>query len=317
MDLLEPMSKTPLPVNPYPRIAVLLAAYNGAEFIDEQISSITAQRQADVQLFVSVDASSDGTEACVSAWLADNPQITLLPTGQRFGGAAPNFFRLINDVDLSTFDYVSFSDQDDRWYPSKLWRAYQILKTQEAAGYSSNVLAFWPDGTRCEINKAQPQTPWDFLFEAAGPGCTYVLRQDLALSLQTWVRANRQALQNVYLHDWLIYAFARANGHRWVIDDDINMGYRQHSANQVGVNAGWRAFKYRAGKVLSGWAFNQSLIIVNLLKLDTLPFVRRWKSGGRLGMLWLAFHARQCRRRPRDQVLFALSCLIAAVLGRR
>jgi len=47
------------------------------------------------------------------------------------------------------------------------------------------------------------------------------------------------------------------------------------------------------------------------------PFVKRWAGGSRLGLLWLAVHAWQCRRRFRDKLFFALSCLLLCVLGER
>jgi len=104
-----------------------------------------------------------------------------------------------------------------------------------------------------------------------------------------------------------------------VIDDYAGMMYRQHSANQVGVNLGWRASLHRARKVLSGWGLSQSLLIAQLTGLENSPFVQHWARQNPSGLLWLAFHASQCRRRTRDQVLFALSCMALSLtrLARR
>ena len=300
----------------YPRVAVLLAAYNGASYIVDQLHSILNQKSVEVVVFVSIDLSSDGTEDLIFSEFSFNQRIIILSTGLRFGGAARNFYHLISEVDFENFDYVSFADQDDIWHQNKLNRACDVLAVKTSAGYSSNVMAFWSDGKTCLIDKAQPQRQWDFLFEAAGPGCTYVLRQDLAYALQGFVRSHWVDLQSVALHDWFTYAFARSQGFKWIIDPEIGMDYRQHSSNQVGVNAGLKAFKYRFIKVLQGWGTAQAGMIASILGLDGAVFVRRWKSGGRLGMLWLAFNASQCRRRIRDRIFFALSCVALAVLGR-
>jgi rhamnosyltransferase len=48
-----------------PTIAVLLAAFNGTPWLKEQVDSILAQENVDLTLFISVDQSSDGTEALV------------------------------------------------------------------------------------------------------------------------------------------------------------------------------------------------------------------------------------------------------------
>lgn len=87
--------------------------------------------------------------------------------------------------------------------------AVKALKINKCDAYSSNVTPFWPSGREKIIDKAQSQKKWDFLFEAAGPGCTYVLTQDLALSLQACVNKNWEKIKNIILHDWFIYAFAR------------------------------------------------------------------------------------------------------------
>ena len=299
-----------------PRICVLMAVFNGVRWVPEQLDTILSQVGVYVSVMVSVDPSVDGSESLIGMIAGSDCRVCLLQMSKRFGGAGRNFYRLLRDVDMSGFDYVCYADQDDIWHSEKLWRAHCLMTEKAAHGYSSNVMAFWPDGKTRLVDKAQPQRQWDFSFEAAGPGCTYVMRQDLALAIQDLIRSRWDAVQAVALHDWLSYAFARANGFKWVIDPRVGMQYRQHSANQVGVNAGWRAFKYRVGKVLGGWGTAQAATIASLVGLDNAAFVRRWKSGGRLGMLWLALNANQCRRRKRDRVLFALSCVTLAVLGR-
>ena len=300
-----------------PRIAVLLAVHNGVAWLPEQLASILSQTGVVVSVFCSVDASSDGSERWVDDMALADARLTVLPHGQRFGGAASNFFRLLADVDVSTFDSVAFADQDDLWLPDKLQRAHEAMRLAGAEGYSSNVVAFWPDGREALIEKNQRQTRWDFLFESAGPGCTYVLSQRLASVLQDLIQRRGDEVRQVGLHDWFAYAFARAQGHRWLIDDHIGMRYRQHQDNQVGVNTGVQAFAHRARLVLGGWGLAQSALIADLIGMGDDPFVKRWASGSRWGVLWLATHAGQCRRRGRDQLLFAVSCVMIAVVGRR
>lgn len=292
-----------------PHIAVCLAAYNGIAYIAEQIESILLQRKVELQIFISVDQSTDGTEDCLAEWALLEPRLTLLPFGQRFGGAGPNFYRLLRDVDLSGFDYLSFADQDDLWHPEKLWRAHCLMTVQSAAGYSSNFTAFWSSGQSRVVNKAWPQRSWDFLFESAGPGCTYVLHSSLAKPLQQLVRNADKSLLRVEYHDWLTYAFARANNYSWVIDDWSSMQYRQHANNQIGVNTGWRSFWLRVRKILNGYGFEQSLLIAELIDVSSLPVVRQGLRGDRLGYLWLAFRAKQCRRKRIDQICFFIACV--------
>jgi rhamnosyltransferase len=295
---------------------VCLAAYNGKPWLEEQLQSILAQESVDVTVFISVDASTDGTEAFIDALAAKEPRLRVLPHGQRFGGAAGNFFRLLREVDVSGFDFVSFADQDDVWFADKLARACATLRSQGAAAYSSNVTAFWPDGRELLVNKAQPQRRWDFLFESAGPGCTFVMEAGLIRQFKEAFEARWDELADVALHDWFMYAFARAHGYRWVIDPRPGMRYRQHAANQFGVNRGLRANLDRLNKMMKGWLLEQARLIAGLVGLGADPFVRRWSGGNRAGVFWLACHAMQCRRRFRDQVFFFVSLVILAVAGR-
>ncbi len=303
----------PLTVNKIPRFAILFAAYNGVNFIPEQIDSILSQHGVDVKIFISIDKSTDGTESYFLKRSVSDSRLIILPFGERFGGAAPNFYRLLRDVDFSDFEYVSFADQDDIWNSMKLWRAHCLMTEQCSLGYSSNVTAFWPSGKTQLVNKAQGQRSLDFMFEAAGPGCTYVLRIFLALSLQNMVRGADDTLMRVGYHDWLIYAFARRNNYSWVIDDWSSMQYRQHANNQIGVNSGWRSYWIRVCKMISGHGFEQSFLIANLINAASTPVFKKGLKGGRLGYLWLAVHASQCRRRRLDQFWFFALCLLFAI----
>jgi rhamnosyltransferase len=295
-----------------PRVAVMLAAHNGERFLQEQVDSILAQEGVDVTVFASVDPGSDGTRDRLAAAARADSRIRLLPDAGRFGGAAPNFFRLLRDVDAAAFDALAFADQDDRWYAGKLERALTEISRVGAAGYSGNVIAFWEDGRTLEIDKAQAQRKWDHLFESAGPGCTYVLTPGLATAAQRLAREQPALLEGIEYHDWFVYALARTRGERWVIDPQPQMLYRQHAANQLGANAGWAAVQRRVRQVLSGSALVQAARVARAVGAWESPVVRRGLRGGRLGLLWLASQAGNCRRRPRDRWLFALSCIALA-----
>ena len=299
------------------RVAVCLAAYNGSKWLTEQVESILNQRGVDLEIFISVDASTDGTEQLVDSLVARDSRIVCLPHGSRFGSAALNFFRLLKDLNFSKYDYISFSDQDDIWCSFKLSRARFRLELSGAHGYSSDVICFWEDGKQQTIIKSQPQQKWDYLFEAAGPGCTYVMRKDFVVIMQEFVRENWEEVQRVGYHDWFVYAFARINGCKWIIDDLPCLLYRQHPNNQIGVNSGWLAFCNRSKKILNGTGIEQSKILLNLFDLNRNPFAVKWSSGSNFGLCYLALCASQCRRRFRDKIIFFLSCLVLILFKRR
>lgn len=299
-----------------PEVAVLLAAYNGMSWIEEQLASILAQTNVHASIYISVDPSTDGTEGWCAEYAATHPNVTLLPSAGPFKGAARNFFRLLRDVDFSEYDFVSFSDQDDIWYPDKLERAIAKLRSDNVDGYSSNVVAFWPNGRRMLVDKAQPQVQWDHLFEAAGPGCTYVLKPALASGFKKLIVDEWERVQDVALHDWFCYAYARSHGFKWFIDPVPGMDYRQHADNHVGVNSGIKSGISRFRRIVDGWWYEQieltrSLALKDVKRLsDDCSFVRvRW---GQIFQM-----TRSCRRKRRDQLVFPALYLVAKLLSSR
>ena len=292
-----------------PRVAVLVAVYNGMEWIQEQIDSILNQKGVDVAVFMSIDPSIDASEAFCYQLSMQHKNIVLLPNAGKFGGAAKNFFRLILDVDFSDYDYVALADQDDIWQADKLSHAVQKILEINVDAYSSNVTAFWPNGTQKLINKAQPQQEWDYMFESAGPGCTFVLTQKLALGLQSFLIANQEKCQHIALHDWFIYAFARSRGFKWFIDKESHMLYRQHAANVVGANVGVKAKLARWQQLRAGWLVKQSLLIADILGYNGAWPIQKLKRYHLADRLALIANVSKLRRRLRDRVAFALFLL--------
>lgn len=288
----------------FPRCAVLLAAYNGERWILEQIESILSQKDVDVFLFISVDLSDDSTHLLCEQVAKINPNVFVLPYGDRFGGPAPNFFRLVNDVAIDEFDIFALADQDDIWFDHKLHRAWVNISSGSYDVYSSDVKAFWPDGRSVNIVKSMPQKEFDYLFEAAGPGCTYVFTGSAFRSLQSFLRMNRIDCSRVQLHDWLFYAYCRSSGFSWFIDSEVGLYYRQHEGNQVGVNKSFDAYKKRISLIRSGWYKNQVYLISRLCCPYMATKVR--------SRLFIIFNILKLRRDFRDRLFLFAAALLGA-----
>ena len=153
---------------------MLLACYNGAEWIAEQVSTVLGQVDVAVDLVVSDDGSSDDSISVLEHWSTDE-RVTVMSAESPTGSAAQNFFRLIRNAGADRHDYVAFSDQDDVWATHKLSRACEMLHAGGAAGYSCAVVAYWENGRAAVLRQNSRLTASDFLFEGAGQGCTYVL----------------------------------------------------------------------------------------------------------------------------------------------
>lgn len=291
------------------KVAVLLATYNGEKHIGTQLQSIAAQKNVVVSLFVSDDQSTDSTQSLLNKNYLKNITLTVLPS-TRLGGAAANFFRLLRIVNFSDVDYVAFADQDDIWDFNKLSTAILKIEEEEVDAYSGNVTAFWPNGEKRLIKKSQQLKRWDFLFESAGPGCTFVLTKNLALEIQKFLNKNEQTTSSIDLHDWFIYAFARSHGYKWFIDEQSFMLYRQHHANAMGANIGLRAKIKRIKRLTNGWYINQIISLAELLEMDHCFPVKQLKRLNLIDRLLLISNIRQFRRKFWDSIALVLIFLL-------
>lgn len=252
------------------KVAILLAAYNGNKWIKEQLDSIFHQKEVQIDIYVSLDISTDNTMGLLESIRSTNSNLHILPYGQNFGGAAKNFYRLIRDVDFSNYDYVAFADQDDIWSDDKLYHGIKTMNINNAKAYSSDVIAFWPDGRKKLIKKSYPQKKYDFIFESAGPGCTYIFKTKNLLIFKNFLLSNWKEISTIDYHDWLVYSFFRSKGFKWLIDNKPKMLYRQHANNQLGANFSLKGYLSRFKLIKSGWYFKQIKLITTILKLPRI-----------------------------------------------
>ena len=130
------------------RVLVLMATFNGATWLREQVCSIVAQQGVAVSLAVRDDASADRTlETLRDALGPDDGGLQLFRATSPGGSPAGNFFHLMQAVDAAGHDFVALADQDDIWDVRKLSRAVECLQRSGAAGYSATVCAVldgWP-----------------------------------------------------------------------------------------------------------------------------------------------------------------------------
>ena len=235
------------------KIAILLAVCNGGEWLKEQLDSLLNQSNVDISIFISIDPSIDNSLELCNEYSRKFKNIIILPLASSSGSGSKNFYRLLLEADIKDFDFVAFSDQDDIWESHKLYSHIQLAIEHGADGVSSNVIAFWPNGKKKLIIKSQPQKKWDYLFESAGPGCTFLMTPWLVNKVREQLNNEHSPAKNVALHDWLTYAICRAYKRKWVIDTSASVHYRQHQNNVIGANSGLKAKISRLLKLKHGW----------------------------------------------------------------
>lgn len=232
------------------KITVLLAMYNGARHLQQQLDSIAVQAFTAWDLLVSDDGSTDDSRAILARFATRfAPGRVRLIEGPRRGSAA-NFLHLLTQAPEGA---VAFCDQDDRWRPDKLARAVEALAPERGpAIYSART-------TICDENLVPLAParlfhgPFGFenaLVQCATAGNTIVLNPAGAALVRRAAPAGIAA--QVPAHDWFAYQVLTGAGGAVVRDTDEVVFYRQHAANLMGRNDTFAAGKARFRKLFDG-----------------------------------------------------------------
>jgi rhamnosyltransferase len=238
----------------YPKVAVLMAVYNGGEWINSQIASVVSQLNCEIHVYIRDDGSDDKSIKEIKGLNRDDLITILRHDGVCTGSAGSNFFKILNYVDCDQYDYISFSDQDDIWFPEKLSSAVELMSRTNSSGYSSNLIAF--DNFKSKswiVDKISNQKKLDYLFQGASAGCTYLLKSDAANLIKKVLAKDLNEFPKGYSHDWVLYAICRSFGLRWVHDNRSFVAYRQHSKNVFGAKPGLSGLLSKLKMANSGW----------------------------------------------------------------
>ncbi|MGY3449810.1 glycosyltransferase family 2 protein [Bradyrhizobium sp. USDA 4353] len=258
----QPVGHSPTYEAASSRVAILLASWNGARFIEEQLNSFAGQTHGNWSLHISDDGSSDQTREIIHAFASRSPNLVTLREGPR-SGCQTNFFSLLRDPSIDA-DYFAFSDQDDVWCLDKLERAVQALRVaqdSQAALYCSRSELIDEHGRHIGFSTSAKKPPSfrNAIVENIAGGNTMVFN-----------RASRAVLSKIsddriVMHDWTAYIAITAVGGRILYDQRPSLGYRQHANNVIGARSNIRA---RFDRVSSGkW---RDWTTVNLAALEQL-----------------------------------------------
>lgn len=219
-------------------ITVLMAAYNGQDYIKEQIESILNQSYTDWELVIQDDFSTDDTLSIAKEYAIKYPEkIKVFRSEINSGSAKNNFFSMLK---YAKSDYVMFSDDDDIWLRDKMRLAINHMKELEVkngkdkpllvhsdvavADKDLNVLCdsiYTYQNMRSARNKLN-----NLLVQNIVVGNTMMVNNTLLDSLKS-------IPQNALMHDWWFALIACAFGEIGFVDKATVL-YRQHEQNDVG-----------------------------------------------------------------------------------
>src|SRR5438874_13549876 len=109
-------------------VQIVMATFNGARFVREQLTSILSQTHKDIQLIIRDDASTDETPAIIEEFAHKDPQRFNTILGTNRLGTLGNF---ADGLSKAESDYVMFSDSDDVWLPDKVEKTLAKMRAVE------------------------------------------------------------------------------------------------------------------------------------------------------------------------------------------
>lgn len=219
-------------------IDILMAVYNGGDFLAEQIESILGQSVGGWHLYICDDGSKDKSFWIASEYAEKYPDlITVSRNEVPTGSACGNFMGMLRK---SSAEYVMFSDQDDFWLPDKIKLTLKKMRELEVMYPASPILVHTEleivdrelNVTALAFTKFQGLDPEKkslnrLLCQNNITGCTVMMNRALADIIKD------TPAEKMLMHDWWAGLAAAAFGQIGFVDTPT-VKYRQHGGNQLG-----------------------------------------------------------------------------------
>lgn len=221
------------------KVAILLATYNGDQYLREQIDSLVQQTFKGCSIYVHDDGSTDQTRNILKEYAEKHDNFFVLDYPAQHG-AKNNFLSLLQAVEA---DYYLFSDQDDKWCPDKVEKQMAKMKEAEQVHTGKPILVFSDLFiVDSELNQ-MGTTLWEqeciypehlTTFDEAGAlefvtGCTMLFNKKAKETVMF-------PADKAVMHDsWITLCVLRAGGIIKAIHEPL-VYYRQHGNNEIGVN---------------------------------------------------------------------------------
>lgn len=217
-------------------IYIVMATYNGAQWLPDQIRSIQCQTRDEWILLVSDDGSDDETVSIVKQAVTQDDRIRLLGSREGEAGHVDNFeYLLASALDLGA-KTVFLADQDDVWECNKLDEL--LVRMAERP---DEALACFSD---MELTDANGAALGSFLRTVKFDGridTRNLLRQNFLAGCSLGVNSELLELAlpfpaKLENHDWWLGMCASVSNGLDFCPDKLVL-YRQHEGNTIGAGS--------------------------------------------------------------------------------
>lgn len=223
-------------------ISVALCTYNGARYVEEQLTSILEQSRRVAEIVIADDGSSDSTLEIVRR-VANEYQLSAHPVVFQIlegggHGVTKNFERAISACQN---DLISLSDQDDIWTPGRLDRQYREFHAHPELsllfGDARLVDAAGAPLGATLLDTLEVTTSIRHQIHSGG-GFGLLLRRNFVTGSTVMLRRSLLTaafpIPQEWVHDEWLAIMAAATGRIDVLEFVVT-DYRQHGTNEIGV----------------------------------------------------------------------------------
>lgn len=222
-------------------ISVVMATYNGAQYIAEQLDSILNQSITPDEIVISDDYSKDGTLKIIEEYKNKVSIPITINVNKENLGYIKNFKLAISKA---KGDYIFLCDQDDVWKTDKIQETISNMKSnsaeisctgfilidakgeniQDLDKYKSNPLSGYKEWTGLIKKIPLKRLVWGNFC----PGCTYCFTKS--------IKDVYEKLENIEMpHDFQLLLIGANHGSAIFIDKPLSK-YRIHATNTIGMN---------------------------------------------------------------------------------
>lgn len=214
-------------------VSVIVATYNGRDFLHEQLDSILQQTNDVCEILILDDGSTDGTNLLALKYANEYKHVNCLVSSINVG-LVKNFEK---GLSLATGEFIVLADQDDVFHPDKIKKQLNIMIQNPDLDLVISDLELIDENNqpisssmwKFQGINSSPKFPFKYLaLDNYATGCTMMFRRRLlddALPFPSGLRIHDQ---------WLALVAARKRGGGIGVLEEPLTKYRQHQSNVVG-----------------------------------------------------------------------------------
>jgi len=184
-----------------PKVTVIMAVYNGENYLRESVQSILDQTLRDLELIIVDDNSSDRTPDIINEYKEIDPRVSVLRNDKNLGP-----YRSSNKgIDMARASYIARQDADDISMPGRLNKQFNFLeqnKDYACAGSFYNLVD--SDGnTKYKINLPIVDGEIRRWLKSVNPIChgSIMFRKDCARRVGFYPELYRYSQDYVFLYN--------------------------------------------------------------------------------------------------------------------